>query len=124
MKIIETLWFSGPQGCMGIVLGVNEEGERKAYIGTATGSHEQLDAELIAQVGAPVMPKALWRVRKGKQYFRRKYKAMIAKLAREGKLEEFRAFHRLTSKDWRSKIALEALERHRADSIRSLPPIV
>ncbi len=60
--------------------------------------------------------KALWRVRKGKRYFRAKYKAMIAKLATEGKLEEFRAFHRLTCKDWRSKVALEAIEQHRKGS--------
>lgn len=66
--------------------------------------------------------KALWRVRKGKRYFRSKYKAMIKKLAKEGKLEEFRAFHRLTCKDWRSKVALEELEQHRAASIASRPP--
>lgn len=57
--------------------------------------------------------KAFWRVRKGKRYFRAKYRAMIKRLAKEGKLAEFREAHRADCKDWRTKIARQALEEHR-----------
>lgn len=99
---------------------IKDPEKRKAY-----------QREWIAKKAAKAPPKwhrakrttkALWRVRKGKRYFRAKYNAMIEKLAREGKLEEFRAFHRLTCKDWRSKVALEALEQHRAASIAPRSP--
>lgn len=53
MNIKDTLWFTGPQGCIGIVMGVTEEGERKAYIGACSGFHEETDAKYIAAHGAP-----------------------------------------------------------------------
>lgn len=56
MKIIETLWFTGPQGCMGIVMGEGGDGEPRAIVGLATGSDPVLDSELIAQVGVKVTP--------------------------------------------------------------------
>lgn len=58
MKILDTLWFNGPQGCIGIVMGETEEGERKAYIGIASGTYEAMDIQVIAQTGAPLMDQA------------------------------------------------------------------
>ena len=65
--------------------------------------------------------KAMWRFRKGKRYFRAKYKAMIKDLAAKGQLDQFREEHRASCKDWRSQIALQALEQHRAASKPSRP---
>ncbi|MBA7714940.1 hypothetical protein ES703_123973 [subsurface metagenome] len=52
MKIIETLWFANMDGCIGIV--VSEEdvtGDRKAYIGSASGTDEKADTEQILAWG-------------------------------------------------------------------------
>lgn len=55
MKIIDTIWFSSPQGTFGIVLGEDSvTGERKAYIGPCTGLSEPADAQMIAANGAKV----------------------------------------------------------------------
>lgn len=63
MKILDTLWFTGPQGCLGITLGEDETtGERKAYIGIGTGRDAELDAKIIAGMGAKVMEKSAERL--------------------------------------------------------------
>lgn len=53
MKVIESLWFSGKDGCVGII--VDEDsvtGERKAYIGSASGIDEEADIKAISDWGA------------------------------------------------------------------------
>lgn len=52
MKVIETLWFTNKDGCIGIVV-VEEDvtGDRKAYIGPASGTDEKADAEQILAWG-------------------------------------------------------------------------
>lgn len=55
MNIIQAIWFTemGSMRPIGIVLGVdNITGERKAFIGTASGDDEGADAERIAAGGA------------------------------------------------------------------------
>ncbi len=53
MKILETIWFTGMYGFVGIVLGEdNITGERKAYIGVHNGVDEDSDRALIANGGA------------------------------------------------------------------------
>ena len=53
MTIIETIWFSTLQaGQLGIVCAENEVGERKFYLGTATGSNVEVDAQVIVDWGA------------------------------------------------------------------------
>jgi len=52
MKVIDTIWFTGMNGCVGIVIGEDENtGERKAFIGTANGRNENADAEAITAWG-------------------------------------------------------------------------
>lgn len=52
MKTIETLWFTGMSGCIGIVV-IEEDitGDRKAYIGPASGTDEKADTEQIISLG-------------------------------------------------------------------------
>jgi len=52
MKVIETLWFTNKDGCIGIVV-VEEDvtGDRKAYIGPASGTNEKADTEQILAWG-------------------------------------------------------------------------
>ena len=52
MKVIETLWFTNLDGCIGIVV-VEEDvtGDRKAYIGPASGTDEKADTEQILAWG-------------------------------------------------------------------------
>ena len=48
MKVIETLWFTNKHGCIGIVVAEEDvTGERKAYIGPASGTDEKADTEQI-----------------------------------------------------------------------------
>lgn len=55
MKIIGTVWFTNMDGhCIGIVTIENDIGERKAYIGLGEGRDEEVDAQHIAENGAPV----------------------------------------------------------------------
>lgn len=48
MKVIDTLWFTTADGTIGIVT-IEEDitGDRKAYIGTASGKNEREDANHI-----------------------------------------------------------------------------
>ncbi len=52
MKVLETLWFTGSTGCIGIVV-IEEDvtGERKAYIGVGSGISEKADQEHIIAWG-------------------------------------------------------------------------
>lgn len=57
MKITETLWFTGANSLVGIVLGEDGiTGERKAYIGAHYGRDEASDSKLIAEYGARITP--------------------------------------------------------------------
>ena len=53
MKIIEEFWFTSFDDCIGIVV-IEEDvsGERKAYIGTASGTKEKEKASAIWAWGA------------------------------------------------------------------------
>ena len=52
MKIIETLWFTNKDGCIGIVVGEEDiTGDRKAYIGPASGTDVKADTEAILAWG-------------------------------------------------------------------------
>jgi len=59
MEILETTWFSGMDGCIGIVKIKNERGEIKHYIGKGHGIDEGNDARMIARNGSPVHPEQL-----------------------------------------------------------------
>ena len=52
MKVIESLWFTNLDGCIGIVV-VEEDvtGDRKAYIGPASGTDKRADTEQISAWG-------------------------------------------------------------------------
>lgn len=52
MKVIEALWFTDLDGCVGIVV-VEEDitSDRKAYIGPASGTNEKTDTEQILAWG-------------------------------------------------------------------------
>lgn len=52
MKVIDTTWFTGRKGCVGIVIGEEEfTGERKAFIGVGNGRNENADTEAIIAWG-------------------------------------------------------------------------
>lgn len=53
MRITRTFWFTQSGGpCIGIVIGEDENtGEKKAYVGTADGIDEELDAKSISRYG-------------------------------------------------------------------------
>lgn len=52
MKVIETLWFTNQDGCIGIVVGEEDiTGDRKAYIGPASGTEEKADTQQILAWG-------------------------------------------------------------------------
>jgi hypothetical protein len=62
MKIINKWWFSemGTMRPIGIVVGEDKiTGERKAYIGTASGEDEDDDTNHISKCGAKLMPRSL-----------------------------------------------------------------
>jgi len=52
MELLETLWFTNRDGCIGIVV-VEEDvtGDRKAYIGPVSGTNEKADTEQILAWG-------------------------------------------------------------------------
>jgi hypothetical protein len=52
-KIIKKVWFSGFE-CFGVVVIETKMGERKAYIKTVKGEHEDEDAQDIAENGLPI----------------------------------------------------------------------
>ena len=55
MKVIETLWFTATDGCIGVVLGKDEvTGESKAYIGLGAGFDEAADTRHIVEWGAKI----------------------------------------------------------------------
>ena len=54
MKIIETLWFNGFKGSVGIVVAEEEITKtRVAYIGVASGEVEKTDIDSIISFGLP-----------------------------------------------------------------------
>ena len=60
MLIKRPYWFTGLFGTIGIVTGEDQvTGKKKAYIGTAPGFNEDLDARHIAKKGSPVVPTLL-----------------------------------------------------------------
>jgi len=52
MKIIDTLWFTNGDGCIGIVV-IEEDvtGDRKAYISPVSGTDEEADKQHIIDWG-------------------------------------------------------------------------
>lgn len=52
MKVIERLWFTNLNGCIGIVV-IEEDitGDRKAYIGSASGTDEKADTKQVLAWG-------------------------------------------------------------------------
>ena len=55
MKILESFWFSGSFGTLGIVVGEDTfTKKRKAYIGLCSGGNEESDTSHIAKHGSPV----------------------------------------------------------------------
>jgi hypothetical protein len=57
MKILNTIWFTGMQGPIGIVLAQDDHtGDPKAYIGHGLGYNSELDTKVISQIGAPLLP--------------------------------------------------------------------
>jgi len=52
MKVIDSLWFTNLDGCIGIIV-IEEDitGDRKAYIGPASGKDEKADTEAILAWG-------------------------------------------------------------------------
>lgn len=55
MKIIDSIWFTSlnKPGCVGIVIGEDAEGRRKAYVGIGNGWDQMADEIGIASNGAP-----------------------------------------------------------------------
>jgi len=58
MKVLDALWFNN----IGVVVGENPTGERKAYIGVGGGQSEVFDVQQILTCGTPVYPQALERI--------------------------------------------------------------
>lgn len=52
MKVIDSLWFTNFDGCIGIIV-IEEDvtGDRKAYIGPASGKDEKTDTEKVLAWG-------------------------------------------------------------------------
>lgn len=65
MKVIDALWFTNNDGCIGIVV-VEEDitGKRKAYIGPASGTDEKADTEQVSAWGNKLTLTALQRITK------------------------------------------------------------
>ena len=52
MKVLDKLWFTYSQGCIGIVVGEDDvTGDRIAYIGIGDGADEKVDTEAILAWG-------------------------------------------------------------------------
>lgn len=62
MKIIDTIWFTSMYFTIGIVIIENEMGERKAYMGTGSGTDEAADVKRISEWGAKLDLVALHRI--------------------------------------------------------------
>ena len=59
-KVLDALWFTSRK-CLGIVLTENEIGERKFYIGEASGLDVKADMIDIADNGSPFSPEVMIR---------------------------------------------------------------
>ena len=56
-KIVDCWWYSSyTVGCIGIVKVADDFGNEKFYIDVASGQNEIIDANMIAQLGAPFKP--------------------------------------------------------------------
>lgn len=54
MKIVETIWATTNDSCIGIVLAEDDfTKEHKAYIGIGSGFNEEVDTKHISRVGSP-----------------------------------------------------------------------
>jgi len=64
MKVIDKLWFTNVDGCIGIVI-IEEDvaGTRKAYIGSAKGFNEEEDTQRILALGNKLPLSILYRLR-------------------------------------------------------------
>lgn len=58
MKLTDWMWFTGGNGCVGVVKCEDEYDGTKYYIGAANGIDERMDAQLIADWGAKYPKKA------------------------------------------------------------------
>ncbi len=54
MKAIDSMWFNTAQGCFGIVVGENTQGERKLFAGVVGGHDQENDEESILSWGNKV----------------------------------------------------------------------
>lgn len=55
MKVIDSMWMNSMIGSIGLVVAEDEiTGERRAYIGSATGFDEEADARLVIDHGSKV----------------------------------------------------------------------
>lgn len=56
MKVKQKLWFSqmGNKDIIGLIIGEDDKGEPKAYLGTARGNNELNDCKHICDTGAKV----------------------------------------------------------------------
>ena len=59
MKAIRVDWTNTSTECIGIVVGENERGERKAYIGVGQGFDESQDVQRILNRGGKILPSTL-----------------------------------------------------------------
>ena len=60
MKILDSLWFTGEFGTIGIVVVQYNSKDIKIYIGVAKGKNKQMDERMLAQFGAPFYLKHLY----------------------------------------------------------------
>lgn len=52
MKVIDSIWFTNRDGTIGIIIGEEDiTGDRKAYIGPASGTDEKTDTQQILSWG-------------------------------------------------------------------------
>jgi len=58
-EVLVVEWFSSLDGCLGIVVIKNPEGEKKAYLGTGLGKNADDDAHRIVRDGAKVLVESL-----------------------------------------------------------------
>ena len=63
MKAVDELWFTNSLGCIGIVVMEDEfTGNRRAYIGGATGTDQMRDAQRILDLGSSFTLEMLKRI--------------------------------------------------------------
>jgi len=53
-KVIDAIWFNGMSNCTGIVITIDDEGVKRAFVGAAVGDDEQKDIQRILDYGCPL----------------------------------------------------------------------